>query len=755
MVKRRRSAILPENTALLQNLVKRDPEAYEKEFNEQYQHYETQLQLFMVDPSGDSNQTESFLNSVGFITHVCSHFPKETANFPNELASILQAQHNQLSADVRDKLIQSLVLLRNRDVISAEVLINVLFPILVKTSSKFTRAQIYSAIISLLKNLNHGAKNQKLNKMMQALLFNLLEESEANGLWATKLTRELWKRGVWDDARTVELMVQASLNENIKVATSAVRFFLGADKERDETTESKSDDEDDLDISALRHKMQINKKSGRRGKKLEAALKQVKKKGNAKHSATYLNFSAIHLLRDPQGFAESLFDKYLTSKSSRKLDHEQKILFTNLVSRLIGVHKLHIIGLYSFLEKLMTPKQQDVTQYMAAAAQASHDLVPPENIEPLVRKIADEFVSDGVSSEVAAAGLNTIREILARAPLAINDTLLQDLVTYKGSKAKSVMMAARGLLGLYREIAPEMLARKDRGKVASIEMQHGEKSDLRYGVESNVVTGVQGMDLFQKWQEEKDNARDGNEDEEDNGSWEVASDAEEEESDIEGEWVTMASDQEYSVSDSEDEENGKKSKSKKAKKSKRSRNGEEEEPVEDDEEEEEEEEIDEEGNVRKKRKLTRQELVQERLKAEEEAFIKVASTRVLTPADFQKLEELRTQAGLEKIMGNGSRKGANEDTVDAEKLVGSTKHKQNKEERMAGIAEGREGRREFGSRKGKRDADRSTTNKEKARKKNIMMMIHKKGVQGKARRSLREKQKVLRAHIETQRKKGY
>lgn len=166
-----------------------------------------------------------FLNSVSFISHVCSHFPKETVKFPSDLSNILQAQHNQLPPDVREKLIQNLVLLRNKDVITPEALINTLFPILVKTNSKYTRAQIYSSIISLLKTLNHNAKNQKLNKMMQALLFNLLEESEANGLWATKLTRELWRRGVWDDARTVELMVQASLNENIKVAISAVRFF--------------------------------------------------------------------------------------------------------------------------------------------------------------------------------------------------------------------------------------------------------------------------------------------------------------------------------------------------------------------------------------------------------------------------------------------------------------------------------------------------------------------------------------------------
>ena len=88
--------------------------------------------------------------------------------------------------------------------------------------------------------------------------------------------------------------------------------------------------------------------------------------------------------------------------------------------------------------------------------------------------------------------------------------------------------------------------------------------------------------------------------------------------------------------------------------------------------------------------------------------------------------------------------------------MGPAKHKkQNKEERMASIMEGREDREKYGSKRGKRDSSmRSTTNKEKSRKKNFVMMIHKRSVKGKQKMSLRDKQKVLRAHITKQKKKG-
>lgn len=454
--------------------------------------------------------------------------------------------------------------------------------------------------------------------------------------------------------------------------------------------------------------MTVNKKTGRRGRKLEAAVKTVKKK-NARISATYLNFSAIHLLRDPQGFAESLFSNNLSGKNCNKLDLEQKILFTNLVSRLVGVHKLILLGIYSFFLKYLTPKQRDVTQFMAAAAQSCHDLVPPESVTPMVKKIADEFVSDGVQAEVAAAGINTIREIASRAPLAIDADMLQDLTEYKGSKSKPVVMAARSLISLYRDIAPEMLNRKDRGKIATMEMSAGDRSDVRYGVETTNVTGIQGLDLLQKWKEEQAKSGEAGEENEEQG-WEVASEGENSDDDG-GDWVKVDSDKEYDVSDSEDEE----------------------------------------GRPSKKLKVSKQ----EQIEADNNAFLEMASSRVLTPADFAKLDELKMEAGIEKIMGKPTKDLArNEDTVDVKTLIGPQKFKQIREERIAAAKEGKEGR-DFSSRKGKIEGAHSTTNREKARKKNFMMMVHKKDVQGKAKRSLRDKQKSLRAHIEKQKKKGY
>lgn len=638
---------------------------------------------------------------------MCACFPNETKEFPQVLMDMLSQRHDQLPNDLREKLVQNLVMLRNKGTITSEVLVQCLFPVLVATDSKLLRSQIYTSLITMIKTVNQGAKNQKLNRSVQALLFNLLTDAEANGLWATKITRELWRRGVWDDSRTVEIMTQAATHSNLKVAVSAAKFFLGADKEREDATQE-SDDDDSVDVTALKHKYQVNKKSTKKSKKLEAALKSSNKK-KSHHSATYLNFSAIHLLRDPQGFADALYNTHLLH--GKRLGLDEKVLFVNLVSRLVGVHKLTVLGLYSFFLKYLTPKQQQATQFMAAAAQSAHDLVPPDMISPVVRRIADEFVSDGVASEVAAAGINTIREIVSRAPLSIDQTLLQDLIEYKGSKAKHVMTAARSLVSLFRELDPSMLKAKDRGKVAHMAIRSGElpsSGAIKFG-DQRGTTGIEGLDLLMKWKQENNKA------EQDEEDWEVASDNEKDSDDDDEEgWINVESDNDYHVSDSDDENE---------KKKKKTANDEQ----------------------------TISENTAKSAATSEEEFMKLASSMVLTPADFAKIEELKAEAGLAKALGVKVQR--NEEQVEADVLTGPRKYK---DDRAARIAKAKESRNEdsHGSSRGKKlaEKDHSTTNRQKQRKKNFMMLIHKKDVQGKAKRSLRDKSKALRAHIEKQKK---
>ncbi len=224
------------------------------------------------------------------------------------------------------------------------------------------------------------------------------------------------------------------------------------------------------------------------------------------------------------------------------------------------------------LIRYLTPRQPSVTSFLASLAQATHNLVPPDVLEPLVQKIANEFVSEAVAAEVASAGLNAIREICVRQPLAISDVLLQDLVMYRKSKDKSVMMAARGLLGLYREVGPEMLKKKDRGKDAVIGLKSGERKEKRFGEAE--AEGIEGLELLENWKKEEqkrkgeeaglpaalangdasDNQELEMEEEADSAEWEVD---EEDANDDSGGWINAESDNEIELDSSDESDDDK------------------------------------------------------------------------------------------------------------------------------------------------------------------------------------------------------
>lgn len=410
-----------------------------------------------------------------------------------------------------------------------------------------------------------------------------------------------------------------------------------------------------------------------------------------------------------------------------------------LVTRLVGLHKLSVLSLYSYLLKYLSPRQRDVTHFLVCAAQATHDLVPPDAIEPMVQKIANEFVSEGVAGEVASAGLNAIREICVRAPLAMNATLLQDLTEYKSSKDKGVMMAARSLIGLYREVAPEMLKRRDRGKMTAIGMK--DRTELRYGEERS--GGIEGLELLEEWKEEQkqlkreasgktegdpdqdaDGEGDGDEDGDDEDGWDGWEvEEEEEDSDNETGWINVESDDEINISDSDDDKPTPKKKRKTGKST--GSDGSDGEKEED-------------ADTAEKGK---NDVTLDKVAKEEKKLSTLATERILTPADFAKLEELRTQAGLEKLLGkkitnrsvpwfpysllisftDTSLLHRHEDAVDEDTIKGPAKRgKAEKEARLAAVEEGRKDRK-FGSKRGQKLAEKahSTTNKEKARKKSM------------------------------------
>ncbi|KAK3315438.1 SDA1-domain-containing protein [Apodospora peruviana] len=740
---KRKVAALEKADADLGNLqykIRRDPKSYAQEFYDQWLAYDAQRQIFIASPAtASSEDVNKFHDLVDLIAHVADLYPDVTAPYPDHLKELLNQHHAILHKELREKVVGSLVLLRRKEVIDSASLLTTLFPILISTPSKTLRSLLYTKIISDLRESNSKTTNHRLNRTIQTVLHNLVtsDRTSTKGMWATRITRELWRRQVWTDAKPCDVMKEACLSENEKVVVGGVRFFLGGDKEREEQEDDSSDDE--IDLRKVKHQSGINKKTKKRAKAFDKAVDKVKRQERKKNAPHPLNFSALHLLHDPQGFAEQLFQKHLQNTRC-KFSLDNKLLILQLVTRLVGLHELTIISLYSWFARYLTPKQAQVTSFLASLAQATHKLVPPDAIEPLIVKIANEFVSEASASEVAAAGINAIREVAVRQPLCMTETLLQDLVLYQRSKDKGVVMAAKGLQSLYREQYPELLQKKYRGKEATMGLKSGAVKQRKFGEQD--VGGIEGIELLEQYKEELKKKRfeeavangedpekkqdDEDEDGFNSDEWELGSS--ESDSDEEG-WINVSDDEDEAVS---------KPPAKKQKKD----GSEELEAVP--------ELVDEEEKERQ---------------SEAARISKLATTSILTPADLAKLQELRREANIDKALGTKSKRlqemiarhideGVTADDIELPAMLGK---KSTKEERLAMAKEGKPGRDEHKStkaiRQSKKEAEgKSTTNKEKARKKNFLMTIGK--ARAKSKRSLTETKKTLKLHISRSKRGG-
>lgn len=228
----------------------------------------------------------------------------------------------------------------------------------------------------------------------------------------------------------------------------------------------------------------------------------------------------IRLLHDPQGFAEKLL--YHLKTCSAPLDH--KLLLINVLSRCIGQHKLLLPDFYLAMLRFIHPHQKEVLKVLAYIAQATHTELNYGKEEeknekddnstrvdndasiyegvlyPVLKAIANVFIADHNGDECIAAGINGIRAICARCPDAIPRPLLHELIEYAGlthvtsptdktrhrrrHHDKGVVMAARGLIQLYREKRPQMLPQRQRGREAILKMiaaKNQNRNDVKDG----------------------------------------------------------------------------------------------------------------------------------------------------------------------------------------------------------------------------------------------------------------------------------
>ena len=164
--------------------------------------------------------------------------------------------------------------------------------------------------------INLKSKDSKANRDVKTFVHGMLsdEQEETAERKALDIMIELYRKRIWVDHRTVNVIGTGCSSKRTKVAVAAMHFFLGVERKMAEDDAAEAESAASLEVNEHRH----SKKTGARVKKVERQRKAKRKRIEVSQGDKEPQplFPALLVLNDPQSLAESLFRKLRTSNEN-------------------------------------------------------------------------------------------------------------------------------------------------------------------------------------------------------------------------------------------------------------------------------------------------------------------------------------------------------------------------------------------------------------------------------------------------------
>jgi len=190
-------------------------------------------------------------------------YGQATKGFPSGVVELLERHYAILDAHLRKNLTSALILLRNKGVIGVEVTLPLFFKMF-RVRDKTLRVMMFKHIVSDAKAANKKKTDDKYNRTVQSFLHAAIkDENEATAKKALAVLTEMYRRNIWTDAKTVNLVVEACKHPSQKILVAALKFFEGQDEAAEAAAEagdeSDSDDDPSVRDAEIKSRSQVSK----------------------------------------------------------------------------------------------------------------------------------------------------------------------------------------------------------------------------------------------------------------------------------------------------------------------------------------------------------------------------------------------------------------------------------------------------------------------------------------------------------------
>jgi len=226
----------------LQNIMKKDPEAYTAEFDQQWSRFQSMMDIFKLKPQKPHN---TFSEQVMFLAHVAPSFPAKAEALLEVLIGTLNESLEIMHPQMWQVPVQALILLRNRNQFPCMRTLPTYFK-LFTLQDKVLRKIVFTHIVRDIVQMNKTSKSQKSNNELRDFFFERLKEGEVEvARRACAAFISLYRQNVWRDAHVVNLMSAGLLHPDPKIAAALAHLFLGNKTKGLEGILDESDDEDE------------------------------------------------------------------------------------------------------------------------------------------------------------------------------------------------------------------------------------------------------------------------------------------------------------------------------------------------------------------------------------------------------------------------------------------------------------------------------------------------------------------------------
>lgn len=316
---------------------------------------------------------ERFVQVAVFLAQVAHLYQEDMAFLAGHLRELLEAYGPVLNPYTRRKVVSCLMIMRAK---------NLLLPVetarfmleLLSIPDKSLRRLISSSLVNDVKRINKHRRNNLINKRLQETVQELLARQEDGG--ARKVLRlaiDLYFKGYWRDAFTVNMIAAACFNEAYKLRLAAGYFLLSTTKPPE--PDSDEEEEDPFQLRDKKGKTRLTKaKLESLAKRRKRLLKKQERKLQAQGEG--LRVLPIDQIYNPQKFIERMFTR-LHGKEER---FSVKLVFMGVLSRMMRRHRLTLPAYFSYLNKYIQPSQKELLKVLLALAEAVHPLVESDSL---------------------------------------------------------------------------------------------------------------------------------------------------------------------------------------------------------------------------------------------------------------------------------------------------------------------------------------------------------------------------------------